>query len=343
MCPEFDPNRRNLVEDRHKLQQESARLNTEELPLVSIIVCAYNAGIFIAETLKSLLAQTYPKVEIIVVDDGSTDETARIVQTYGSKVRYIHQPNMGPSAARNKGIDASVGELLCFFDADDLMPPERVSLQVEFLQRHRGVRLVFSDYRNFSDTGLAERTHFDTCPRLKAMLQGKTEIILENASAILSGENFGITGTMLMHRGLLSQVPGFETRLRCSEDFHFYYRLARHTPVGILNREGMLRRMHAHNLSSNWERLLPDNIHSYSQLRDAETDIQARRLLNSHIADCWAALARHSADHRRYKEALRNDMKALITAPQCNRLMRTLYNSTRTTAMAFGLYKPRND
>ena len=86
----------------------------DTVPLVSIIVSAYNTAAFVASTLQSLLAQTYPRIEIIVVDDGSTDGTAAIVKSFGSKVHYLYQSNAGPNTARNAGIHISNGELLCF-------------------------------------------------------------------------------------------------------------------------------------------------------------------------------------------------------------------------------------
>jgi len=309
-------------------------------PQVSVIICAYNAAAFIAETLESLLAQTWPPVEILVVDDGSTDATPAIVQSFAPRVRYLYQVNAGSSAARNTGIAASCGDLLCFFDADDLMPPDRLEAQISFLQRHPEVGLVFCDYRNFNNQGEAERSHFQSCPLLQAELGGRAEAVLENPCSLLAQENFGITGTLLLRREALAQVPGFEPRLRGCEDFHFYFRLARHTRVGILNLVGMLRRMHADNLTLNWSNMLPDGIRSYSALRDTEPDPHTRRLLNWNIAVCWATLARNEGNRKQLGAALQHQLRAFATAPGWRMGLDTLKGVTRTLAVCVGLHHP---
>src|SRR5947209_13220762 len=97
---------------------------------VSVIIPTYNHGRFIADAIESVLAQTYPVSEIIVVDDGSTDETQEVVEKFGEKVRYIEQANAGVSAARNTGIENSDGDLVAFLDADDTWLPEKIEKQV---------------------------------------------------------------------------------------------------------------------------------------------------------------------------------------------------------------------
>ncbi len=309
-------------------------------PLVSVIVCAYNAEKFLAETLQTLIDQTYPKVEIVVVDDGSTDGTSAIIQGFGAKLSSFYQPNAGLSAARNAGIQKSTGDLICFFDADDLMPPDRLSEQVDFLRRHPGIQMVICDYRNFSDQGQDAHTHFQTCPLLREQLQEKPEVVLEDACVILAQENFGIAGTPLLMRSLLDHVPSFENGLRSSEDFHFYYRLARHTKVGVLNNVGMLRRVHGNNMSSNWKQMLPNCIRSYSMLRDTESNPQAREYLNSQVAGFWMSLARAEANHRTYGLSLYHYWMALVTDQNVSQLYHTIYGVTRTLAIALGAHQP---
>jgi len=106
-------------------------------PLVSVIIPAYNAEQFIAETLDHIIAQTYENIEIIVVNDGSSDGTAKIVRGYEPHVQFYEQKNSGGCAVpRNHGIHKSSGSLLCFIDADDLMTPDRIARQVDFLDSH---------------------------------------------------------------------------------------------------------------------------------------------------------------------------------------------------------------
>ncbi|MFZ9033203.1 MAG: glycosyltransferase family 2 protein, partial [Anaerohalosphaeraceae bacterium] len=109
--------------------------NTEKLK-ISAVIPAYNAEKYIARSINSVLNQTCPVDEIIVVDDGSTDSTAEVIKSYGGKVRYIHQQNAGVSAARNTGIQAATCEWVAFLDADDEWLPEKIERQVENIKNN---------------------------------------------------------------------------------------------------------------------------------------------------------------------------------------------------------------
>jgi glycosyltransferase involved in cell wall biosynthesis len=111
-------------------------------PLVSVIMAAYNAAGHIGEALDSALAQKWSPLEVVVVDDGSTDTTAQIVRSYPDVV-YVHQENRGPSAARNTAVERSTGKFVANFDSDDLLPPTRIGDQVRFLLAHADVGAVF--------------------------------------------------------------------------------------------------------------------------------------------------------------------------------------------------------
>jgi glycosyltransferase involved in cell wall biosynthesis len=114
----------------------------ETAPLVSVIMAAYNAADHIGEALESVLSQQWSPLEIVVVDDGSTDATAEIVRSYPDVV-YVHQDNSGPSAARNAAVERSTGKFVANFDSDDLLPPSRIGDQVSFLLAHPEVGAVF--------------------------------------------------------------------------------------------------------------------------------------------------------------------------------------------------------
>ena len=309
--------------------------------LVSVIIPAYNAEKYIAETIESVLKQTYPNIEIIVVDDGSTDQTSNIVCRYHPRVRYYYQNNSGGCAVpRNTGIAYSLGEYLCFNDADDLMIPDRVATQVDFLERHPDVGLVFSNYRNFNETGLFAKSHFETCPLLYKFLNSQKELIIENACPYLAQENFGIASSFLLRKSILTTDLFFEPSLKSSEDFHFYYRISRKTKVGIINKVGMMRRLHGNNMSSNAEKMLPECIRSYTMLRESEDNIQARYYLDKFIAYFWSDFSRYNANRGRYFQALRQEAKALFTDFRPARLHLLLKSCARIILIAIGIHKP---
>ena len=104
--------------------------------LISVIIPTFNRVEFISEAIDSVLSQTYSNFEIIVVDDGSTDNTKQLLTKYGSRITYDFQENKGVSSARNKGLDIAKGEWIAFLDSDDIWLPEKLSLQMQDLEQH---------------------------------------------------------------------------------------------------------------------------------------------------------------------------------------------------------------
>src|SRR5271165_4544868 len=103
-------------------------------PLVSAIIATYNRAYIVHEAIESILAQSYKNIEIIVVDDGSTDDTQEKLRRFGDRIRLLHQPNAGPAAAWNAGIRAARGEIICFLGSDDVWLPTFVECQVSLLE-----------------------------------------------------------------------------------------------------------------------------------------------------------------------------------------------------------------
>src|ERR1700678_803249 len=113
------------------------------MPTISVIIPTYNRADLIGQALESALAQTHPADEIIVVDDGSTDDTERVVAQYAGQVRYMRQVNAGPSAARNRGIQAASGDFIALLDSDDLWVKDRLERQLAALTLHPGLDFIF--------------------------------------------------------------------------------------------------------------------------------------------------------------------------------------------------------
>jgi len=123
---------------------------TDENPLVSVIIPVYNGGRYLRAALESVFAQTYRPFEVIVVDDGSADDSGVIAQSF-PEVRYIYQTNQGVAAARNNGLEAARGEYFAFLDQDDLWAPEKLKLQVEYLLSHPEVGYTLTQQQFFLD------------------------------------------------------------------------------------------------------------------------------------------------------------------------------------------------
>jgi len=110
---------------------------------VSVVIPVHNGALFVGEALDSVFAQTYRPLDVIVVDDGSDDDTTAVVERYGPRARLIRQTRAGPAEARNTGVAAATGAYLAFLDADDLWPPGKLAAQVAVLEEHPDIDLVF--------------------------------------------------------------------------------------------------------------------------------------------------------------------------------------------------------
>ena len=182
--------------------------------MVSVIIPAFNAEKYVTAAVDSVLAQTYPALECIVVDDGSTDRTVEIVMAYGERVRYVHQPNAGRSAARNRGISAATGEYVNFLDADDYLAPEKIEQQVAFLKMHSEYDAVYCRVAYFEEGREDSRYSVK-----RATPEG--DILPE----LLYG-NFITVHAPLIRKSAAILIDGFDPALARYEDWDFFLRLA---------------------------------------------------------------------------------------------------------------------
>jgi glycosyltransferase involved in cell wall biosynthesis len=318
-------------------------------PLISVIIPAYNAEPFIDEAIQGVLAQDYPRVEVIVVDDGSTDGTAQRVAAYGTRVQYHRRANSGgfPGVTRNTGIGYAQGELLCFLDADDVMLPGRLTRQAVSFADHPKVGLAFANYRNFRSGETApEETHFETCLRLQRKFGGRDALVLPGAEAttLLIQENFGSPSSMMLRRSVLEQVPPFSPDLQTSEDFHFFYRLAKRYDIAVIRQLGSLRRLHGSNITGagNSLRVLHNYITSRTQLRAVEDNPVNQRLLDDFLYGKEIELARAYGNERRVGLALSHNLRALTTFSPISvqRLVTSGRILARTVAIAMHVKAP---
>jgi glycosyltransferase involved in cell wall biosynthesis len=201
--------------------------------MISVIIPAYNAADYIGRAIESVLAQTHRPDEIIIVDDGSTDETADVIKRYGAAVRYIWQKNAGPSAARNAGIRAARGEWVAFLDADDEWLPERLQLQLALLNRNRD--LVWAAANFYRCVCWENRRVVCVEPQAaEALLAGKE--YHDNYFAAYTRQANGWTGTMIVRRDVFEQTGLFYEGLDMGEDLDMWWRIAYRWPqIGYIS------------------------------------------------------------------------------------------------------------
>lgn len=212
-------------------------------PKISVIIPTYNYGEYVSEALDSVLAQTYKDYEIIVIDDGSTDNTKDIVGKYIENsignIKYIYQENKGVSNARNTGIKNARGEYIAFLDADDIWFPDKLELQMDLFEKNPELGLVFCNTFSFNEHSSSKKTGFQLNPA------GEPAKILQS----LVIRNRISTNTVIVKKRYFDKTGLFDEDLRFGEDYDMWLRIAKYYKVDYLNTVLTKYRLHVNNLS----------------------------------------------------------------------------------------------
>ena len=211
-------------------------------PLVSIIIPTFNRRHFVGDAVDSCLAQTYPNCEIIVIDDGSTDDTGGFLRhQYGERIRYIHQANQGPGIARNRGIAAAKGSFVHFCDADDRLASRKIQICMDYFRAHPEVAVVHTYYQFVASDG---STPLETSP----FPQFSEDIFCELLR--LAGNHILISSTMI-RTAALRDAGGFpdDAEFRSAEDWDLFLRLSAKYKFHGIDERLVYRRMHGDMLS----------------------------------------------------------------------------------------------
>jgi glycosyltransferase involved in cell wall biosynthesis len=213
------------------------------MPRISVIIPTFNNATLLAETLDSVLAQSFTGFELIVVDDGSIDDTGAMIKRDYPQVRYVYQPNGGPAAARNAGVGLAQGEYIAFCDHDDLWNPGHLQALVDGFAAHREAALVFDNAKYFG-VGVEEaKVHLDeaTCVSLSQCAVSAKMLLWDYPIASMS-----VTMVRKQHFDL---VGGLSEQVGALDDLHFYLRIAAHHEVRFDNYLGCRKRVTSQNLS----------------------------------------------------------------------------------------------
>ena len=204
---------------------------------MSVIIPAYNRAGVIGETLENVFQQTYPNIELIVVDDGSTDDTQTVLRSYGSRIRWVAQRNAGPSAARNHGIAIAKGEIIAFQDSDDAWHPTKIERQVSLLRKvGESVPCCLCNSTLHLPEGRVVRS-FENAPVNPPIEEG----IWLNVSEVLSSRFILFNQAVAIRRNVLERVGGFDESFRILEDKELQLRLSLEGPWAFI-REPLVTR-----------------------------------------------------------------------------------------------------
>jgi glycosyltransferase involved in cell wall biosynthesis len=207
-------------------------------PTVSVVIPVYNGERFLADAVHSVLAQTHRDVEVIVVDDGSTDGTPEVISRLGGSVRPLHQQNQGVAAARNAGIAVARGRFVAFLDADDVWLPHKLERQLGLLESNPALGAVGSGF-------------LVTDERLQTLAEDIPPTCDLSAILLLRTNGGLFSSTMVTRTDLLSGLGGFDTRLSTSADWDLVARIAAHYEVASVPEALVLYRQHGTNMHGN--------------------------------------------------------------------------------------------
>jgi glycosyltransferase involved in cell wall biosynthesis len=209
-------------------------------PLASIVIPAYNAERYLGEAIESALAQNYAPRETIVVDDGSGDGTNAVARSY-PEVKLLVQENAGPAAARNRGFAVSRGEFVAFHDADDMLPPEKLSVQIGEMLADPTVGCVIAEQELLIEEG-AELPFWAEGSKVPTVMPVKPEELADEPDVHPM--------TMVVRREAFERVGGFDEEMRAAEDFDWMLRAAEQgIEIRRLPRVLLRRRVHPESLT----------------------------------------------------------------------------------------------
>ncbi len=277
--------------------------------LVSVVIPTYNYAHYLTGAVESALAQTYPDREVIVVDDGSTDDTRDRLAPFRGRIRYVHQENRGLSAARNAGIRVARGALIAFLDSDDLWHPEKLAVQARYLDEHPEVALVASEHLDMhtSEIGRVDWPRVDGSRAIGAHAVSFDELVI--------GSRFGACGVVARRR-CFDEVGPFDETLRSAEDVDMWIRIASRFPVAKLEFPLWAYRHHGASMHKATERMELNTLKMIGKVFDGPDPLSRSPWLRRKAhAQIIIQLAYGYRDAHAYGAALSRVVRSLLLWP----------------------------
>ena len=223
---------------------------------ISVIIPNYNYARYLDQAIQSVLGQTYSNLELIVVNNGSTDNSLKVLEKYENEIILIDQANLGQSGARNSGLSRAQGDLIAFLDADDFWEPNKLESQNQLV--NDSTQLVYCGIMQFKDPGNGNEQIL--LPKYRGDCS-KYFIDLPGASIVLSGES-----TALFSRDLLEKVGSFDAGLNSTAGWDFFRRCSRFTNFDFVNQPLVNYRLHSSNMSKSNTKVIQDMRLAYFKL-----------------------------------------------------------------------------
>jgi glycosyltransferase involved in cell wall biosynthesis len=207
---------------------------------ISVVITCFNYGMYLAEAIASALDQTYPPHEVIVIDDGSTDDTPTIAESFGNRVQFIRQENAGPACAKNTGIRHASGDLVALLDADDRWLPKKLELQAALFRRYSNLGLCYSSYFQIDAAG----NRIVSCDAPQQL----------ELKELLRGNQIGNL-TAMFPRKIVDEVGWMDASLPAVEDWDMWIRIAERLEARGITENLAEYRIHSNNISADSGRM----------------------------------------------------------------------------------------
>ena len=272
---------------------------------VSVVIPAYNHAAFLAGALRSVLEQRLRALEVVVVDDGSTDGTVEVLRAYENQIRVLRQPNRGVAAARNAGAAVASGTLLAFLDADDVWLPTKLERQAARIALDRELGLVHCGVQEIDGEGRLLRLRLDG-------MEGwiSREMLLFRRGVILGGGS----GAMVP-RAVFECVGGFDEGLSTSADWDLYYRIAYRYRVGFVPEALVRYRVHGANMHRNVRTMAREMLAAYAKVF-SDPDPEVQRLRRLAYGRLHSMLAGSFFRAGQYIHFLRHALASVVRQPE---------------------------
>ncbi|PUA27564.1 MAG: hypothetical protein B0W54_13445 [Cellvibrio sp. 79] len=275
-----------------------------DMPLVSIVMAAYNAADFIAEAIESVLNQTYKNIELIIVNDGSKDNTAQIVEKYlpSNKVKYLSQENAGQTVAKNNGIKNASGKIIGFCDADDYWHTEKLEKQLSILFSDEKIGIVYSDIQAINQHG--EKI------KLTEKLNGKQGDLLND----LLFDNFIPFGSAIFRIECIHEHGGFNESYRMGIDWDLWLRFSTSWKFGFSNEKLYFYREWDGQMSRNYNGRYTGALIILENFKNKYPSFIPQNIYREAVSDIYANYAYHISLYEGYnRRLLKYSIKALAT------------------------------
>ena len=274
------------------------------MPCVSVVIPSYNSARFVTVAVQSVLEQTISDLEVVVVDDGSTDDTRGVLKRYGPPFRYVLIPNGGVSMALNRGIAETSGKYVAFLDADDVWLPQKLDRQLAALRDSAGAEVCYTAYTLVDEERRPLGVHRPPGP------EGLLEKLLFQSNVV------GPPSTVLVERALLDRVGGFDPNLSQCADWDEWIRLERQATFVCVDEPLIEYRQHANNMSRSTALLERDSVRVLEKaFSDPRTPAQLRSRSNRGMGWNWMVLAGCYFRSNNYRDFARCLSHALCLDP----------------------------